>query len=93
MTSISYYVYIDKLDDIVDRYNNRYHIKIKMKPIDAKPSIYIDLNKEEVFVITKVENNVPWTYIISDLKGEDIVGRLYERELQKSNQKELRLEK
>ena len=93
MTSISYHMYIDKLDDIVDRYNNRYHRKIKMKPIDAKPSIYIDLNKEEVFVITKVENNVPWTYIISDLKGEHIVGRFYEKELKKSNQKEFRLEK
>ena len=64
-----------------------------MKPVDAKPSIYIDLNKEEVFVITKVENNVPWTYIISDLKGEDIVARFYEKELKKSNQKEFRLEK
>ena len=86
-------MYIDKLDDIVDRYNNRYHRKIKMKPVDVKPSIYIDLNKEEVFVITKVENNVPWTYIISDLKGEDIVARFYEKELKKSNQKEFRLEK
>ena len=93
MTSISYHVYIDKLDDIVDRYNNRYHRKIKMKPIDAKPSIYIDLNKEEVFVITKVENNVPWTYIISDLRGEGIVARFYEKEMKKSNQKEFRLEK
>ena len=64
-----------------------------MKPVDAKPSIYINLNKEEVFVITKVENNVPWTYIISDLKGEDIVARFYEKELKKSNQKEFRLEK
>ena len=93
MTSISYHMYIDKLDDIVDRYNNRYHRKIKMKPVDAKPSIYIDLNKEEVFVITKVENNVPWKYIIGDLKCEDIVGRFYEKELKKSNQKEFRLEK
>ena len=32
MTSISKNVYIDKLDDIVDEYNNTYHRTIKMKP-------------------------------------------------------------
>ena len=36
MTSISKNVYIDKLDDIVDEYNNTYHTTIKMKPIDVK---------------------------------------------------------
>ena len=36
MTSISKNVYIDKLDDIVDKYNNTYHTTIKMKPIDVK---------------------------------------------------------
>ena len=41
MTSISKNVYIDKLDDIVDEYNNTYHITIKMKPIDVKDNIYI----------------------------------------------------
>ena len=47
---------------------------------------------EEVFVIKKVKNTVPWTYIISDLKGEKIVGTFYEKELQKTNQKEFRTE-
>ena len=46
MTSVSENVYIDKLDDIVNKYNNRYHRTIKMKPFDVKPSIYIDFNKE-----------------------------------------------
>ena len=46
MTSMSENVYIDKLDDIVNKYNNRYHRTIKMKPFDIKPSIYIDFNKE-----------------------------------------------
>ena len=46
MTSMSENVYIDKLDDIVNKYNNRYHRTIKMKPFDVKPSIYIDFNKE-----------------------------------------------
>ena len=36
---------------------------------------------------------VPWTYVINDLKGEEIIGTLYERELQKTNQKEIRIEK
>ena len=40
MTSISKNVYIDKLDDIVNKYNNAYHRTIKMKPVDIKPSIY-----------------------------------------------------
>ena len=41
MTSISKNVYIDKLDDIVDEYNNAYHTTIKMKPIDVKDNTYI----------------------------------------------------
>ena len=36
----------DKLDDIVNKYNNIYHSTIKMKPADVKPSTYIDSNKE-----------------------------------------------
>ena len=40
MTSISKNVYIDKLDDIVDEYNNAYHRTIKVKPIDVKGNTY-----------------------------------------------------
>ena len=46
MTSISKNVYIDKLDDIVDEYNNTYHNTIKMKPIDVKDNTYINPDKE-----------------------------------------------
>ena len=46
MTSISKNVYIDKLDDIVDEYNNIYHTTIKMKPIDVKDNTYINTSKE-----------------------------------------------
>ena len=42
MTSISKNVYINKLDDIVDEYNNTYHRAIKMKPVDVKDDTYID---------------------------------------------------
>ena len=46
MTSISKNVYIDKLDDIVNEYNNTYHRTIKRKPADVKDNAYIDSNKE-----------------------------------------------
>ena len=126
MTSISKNVYIDKLDDIVDEYDNTYHTTIKMKPIDVKDNTYINADKEinnkvpkfkagdhvriskyknifakgympnwseEVFFIKKVKNTVPWTYVINDLNGEEITGTFYEKELQKTNQEEFRIEK
>ena len=126
MTSISKNVYIDKLDDIVNECNNKYHTAIKMKPIDVKDNTCINTDKEinnkdpkfkvgdrvriskyknifakgyipncseEVFVIKKVKNTVPWIYVINDLNGEEITGTFYEKELQKTNQKELRTEK
>ena len=46
MTSISKNVYIDKLDDIVDEYNNTYHRTIKMKPIDVKDNTHINIDEE-----------------------------------------------
>ena len=46
MTSISKNVHSDKLDDIVNEYNNTYHRTIKMKPIDVKHNTYIDFKKE-----------------------------------------------
>ena len=46
MTSVSKNVYVDKLDDIVDEYNNTYHRTIKMKPVDVKDNTYIDFKKE-----------------------------------------------
>ena len=46
MTSISKNLYINKLDGIVNEYNNTYHRTIKMKPIDVKDNTYIDSIKE-----------------------------------------------
>ena len=46
MTSVSKNVYINKLDDIVKKYNNIYHSIIKMKPVDVKSNTYIDSSKE-----------------------------------------------
>ena len=46
MTSVSKNVYIDKLDDIVNEYNNIYHRTIKAKPTDVKDDTYIGFGKE-----------------------------------------------
>ena len=46
MTSISKNVYIDELDNIVKKYNNTYHRKIKMKPVDVMSKTYIESSKE-----------------------------------------------
>ena len=126
MTSISKNVYIDKLDNTVDEYNNTCHTTIKMKPIYVKDNTYINVDKkinnkdpkfkvgdhvriskyksifakgympnwsEEVFVIKKVKNTVPWTYVFNDLNGKEITGTFSEKELQKTNQEEFRIEK
>ena len=102
-TSVSKYIYIDKLDDIVNKYNNKYQKTIKMKPVDVKLNTYIDpgqeinekypknkqvimlehqnirmfLQKETLqielnkfFVIKKVKNTVPWTYVINNINVE-----------------------
>ena len=136
MTSVSKNVYIVKLDDIVNKYNNTYHRIIKMKPVDVKDNTYIDSlelhsmelhsNKEvndkdpkfkagdhvriskhknifakgytpnwseKVFVIKKVENTVLWSSVINSLNGDEIIGTFCEKELQKTNQQEFRIEK
>ena len=46
MTSVSKNVYIDKLDDIVKKYNSTYHSTIKMKPVDVKSGKYMNSRKE-----------------------------------------------
>ena len=72
-----------KIDDI---------IRIsKYKNIFAKD--YVQNWFEKVLDIKKVKNIAPWMYVISDPKGEEIVGIFYEKEFQKINQKELKIEK
>ena len=124
VTVTSKNVYIDKLDDIINGYNNTYHITITMKHVDIKDNTYIDFGKEvndegpkfkvgdyvriskyknifakgympnwseEVFIIIKIKNAVPWTYVINDLNGEESIGSFHEKELQRTNQKEFRI--
>ena len=54
---------------------------------------YAPNSSGEMFVVKKLKKTLPWTYVISDLNGEEIVGSFYEKELQKTNQKEFRIEK
>ena len=62
------------------------HVRIsKYKNIFAKG--YVPNRSKEVFVIIKIKNTAPWTYVINDLNGEEITGSFYEKELQKTNQK------
>ena len=68
------------------------HVRIsKFKNIFAND--YMPNWSEEVFVIKEIKNTVPWTYFINDLNGERIIGTFYEKQLQKTNQKEFRIEK
>ena len=68
------------------------HVRIsKYKNIFAKG--YTPNWSEEIFVIKKIKNAVPWTYVINDLNGEEIIGTFYEKELQKVDQEEFRIEK
>ena len=48
---------------------------------------------EEIFIIKKIENTVPWTYVLNDLNGEEIIGTFYKNEPQKTEQNEFRIEK
>ena len=68
------------------------HVRIsKYKNIFAKG--YTPNWSEEVFVVTKIKNTVPWTYVINDLNGKEIIGTFYEKELKKTNQQEFKIEK
>ena len=68
------------------------HVRIsKYKNIYTKG--YTQSWSEEVFMISKIRNTVPQTYVIRDLNGEPITGKFYEKELQKASQEKFRIEK
>ena len=67
------------------------HVRIsKFKNIFAKR--YTPNWIDEIFIVKKIKNAVSWTYIISDLNGEETAGSFYEKELQRTNQKEFRID-
>ena len=68
------------------------HVRIsKYEYIFAKG--YMPNWSEEIFVIKKIKNTVPWAYVITDLNGEEIIGTFYEKELQSTKQNKFRIEK
>ena len=68
------------------------HVRIsKYKNIFAKG--YTPIWSEDIFVIKEIKNTVPWTYVINDLNGEEVIGTFYGKELQKTNQEKFRIEK
>ena len=87
--------YIDSIKDVNDK-DSKFkvgdHIRIsKYKNIFAKgysPNWFAG-----VFVIKEVKNTVPWTYVINDLSGEEIVGTFYEKKILKTNQQGFTIEK
>ena len=92
VTSDSYAEYNEDSNVTKPKFKVGDHVRIsKYKNIFAKG--YAPNWSEEVFVVSKIKNTVPWTYVVSDLNGEEITGSFYEKELQKTNQKEFRIEK
>ena len=87
------YIHFEKKVNCKDpRLNVGDHVRIsKYKNIFAKR--YTPNWSEEMFVIKKVKNTVPRTYVINDLNDNEIIWTFYEKELQKTNQHEFRTEK
>ena len=87
------YINIDKdLNDKKPKHKVSDHVRISTyKNIFAKG---YSLNwYKEIFVTKKIKNEVPWTYVIIDLNGEQIIGAFYKKELRRTNQKEFIIEK
>ena len=92
VTSDSYAEYNEDSNEKDPKFKVGDHVRIsKYKNIFAKG--YTQNWSEEVFVVSKIKNTVPRTYVISDLNGEPITGRFYEKELQKTSQGRFRIEK
>ena len=83
VTSDSYAEYYEDSSEKNPKFKVGDRVRIsKYKNIFAKG--YIQIWSEEVFVVSKIKDTVPWTYAISDINGEPIAGSFYEKELQKN---------
>ena len=92
VTSDSYAEYNEDSNVTNPKFKVGDHVRIsKYKNIFAKG--YAPNWSEEVFVVSKIKNTVPWTYVVSDLNGELITGSFYEKELEKTRQEKFRIEK
>ena len=92
VTDDSYSEYNEEFNKKDTKFKAGYHVRIsKYKNIFAKG--YTPNWSEEFFVVSKIKNAVPWTYVVSDLNGEEITGSFYEKELQKASKEKFRIEK
>ena len=86
VTSDSYAEYNEDSNVTKPKFKGGDHVRIsKYKNVFAKG--FMQNWSEEVFVVIKVKNTVPWAYVISDLNGEPIAELLYEKELKKKKKK------
>ena len=87
----TYIDFIKKFNDKDPKFKIGDHVRIsKQKNVFAKG--YTPDWSEEVFVISKIKNKVPWTSVINDPNVEKIMGKIYEKKLQKTNQQGFRIE-
>ena len=92
VTSDSYAEYNEDSNEKDPKFKVGDHVRIsKYKNIFAKR--YTQNWSEEVSVVSKIKNTVPWTYVISDMNDEPVTGSFYEIELQKNSQEKFRIEK
>ena len=92
---VKYNTYVDSKKEVNDK-DHKFKVgsrvrNSKYKNIFAKG--YTPNRSKEIFIVSKTKNTVPWTYVINDFNGEEIIGIFYEKELQKTNQKDFRIGK
>ena len=92
VTDNTYIDFKKEINDKEPKFKVGAYVRIsKYKNIFAKG--YTPNWSEDIFVISKIKNTVPWTYVINYLNGEEIIGTFYEKELQGTNQNEFRTDK
>ena len=85
VTSDSYLEYNEGSNEKDPKFKVGDRVRIsKYKNIFAEG--YIQHGSDEIFVVIKIKNTIPWIYVISHLNGEPIIGSFYEKELQKISQ-------
>ena len=107
MTAVSKNVYFYVLYDVGNKYNNAVHKTMKIKPVELASHSYAKYKEDsnvtkpkfkvgdhdKIFIISKIKNTLPWTYVIGDLNVEPITESFYEKESKKTNQGKFKIEK
>ena len=81
-----------KVNDKDPKFKVGDHVRVS-KYKNILPKGYMPNWSDEVFVVSKIKNTVPWTYVINDLNSEEITRAFYENKLPKTNKREFRIEK